>query len=326
MLVLLLGVAVGLALLIGGGTLLVRGASQIATSLGVSPLVIGLTIVGFGTSAPELVVNVLGVLNGEPELSFGNVAGSNIANLSLVLGSAAIFQTIVIRSELVLREIPLLLLGAGAIMAMALDNVLDGAIPVLSRSDGLVLVLLFGIFLYIIALDFVRSRSDDSLLSEISDSAFVPDRKSGVMSWLMAGVGIVLLGVGGSVTIDQSIELATTLGVSTTVIGLLVVAVGTSMPELVTSIIAAVRGEADLALGNVVGSNLFNSLLVLPVSALLTPVPIPEGGITDLLVSFVLTIALIPVFLLGRARLSRPIGIVLLVGYLAYAALRFLGQ
>lgn len=326
MLMSLLGVAFGLVLLIGGGTLLVRGASHIATSLGVSPLVIGLTIVGFGTSAPELVVNVLGVLNGEPELSFGNVAGSNIANLSLVLGSAAIFQTIVIRSELVLREIPLLLLGAGAIMAMALDNVLDGAIPVLSRSDGLVLVLLFGIFLYIIALDFVRSRSDDSLLSEISDSAFVPDRKSGVMSWLMAGVGIVLLGVGGSVTIDQSIELATTLGVSTTVIGLLVVAVGTSMPELVTSIIAAVRGEADLALGNVVGSNLFNSLLVLPVSALLTPVPIPEGGITDLLVSFVLTIALIPVFLLGRARLSRPIGIVLLVGYLAYAALRFLGQ
>ncbi len=319
----LLGVTLGLALLIAGGTLLVHGASRIATTLGVAPAVVGLTIVAFGTSAPELVVNITGALNDQAGLAFGNVAGSNIANLSLVLGAAALFHTIAIRGELVLREVPLLLLGAAAVTAMALDGILDGNAPILSRSDGVVLLLLFGIFIYITVLDYVRSRGDDALMANIADSALVPAASRGVLAWPAALGGLALLGVGGSVTIDQSVELASALGVRATIIGLFVVAIGTSMPELVTSVIAALRGETDLALGNVVGSNLFNSLFVLPVSALITPVPIPEGGVADLLVSLALTAILIPIFLLGQASLKRPIGLLLVILYGVYASLRF---
>ena len=325
MLTSLLGVGLGLAILIAGGALLVHGASQIASSLGVAPMVVGLTIVGFGTSAPELVVNVIGALDQQTELAFGNVVGSNISNLSLVLGAAAIFQRITIRSELLLREVPLLLLATTTISVMALDGALDGGASVLSRSEAITLMLIFGIFLYIMTLDFLRSRSEDALLTNIADTTLVNTPKPSSFCWLQALGGLVLLGVGGDLTINQGVELADLLGVSPTIVGLFVVAVGTSMPELITSTIAAVRGEADLALGNVVGSNLFNSLLVLPASAVITPVTIPAGGLADLSLSWLLAAALIPFFVLGKARLGRPVGVMLLLGYGAYAFLR-IGQ
>ncbi len=321
-----LGVTVGLALLIGGGALLVHGASQIAASFGVSPMVVGLTIVGFGTSAPELVVNVAGSLDGQTGLAWGNVVGSNISNLSLLLGAAALFQTITIRGELVLREIPLLILGTAAITAMVLDNYLDGTPSVLSRSDAFVLLLLFGIFLYITAIDFVRGRQGDPLLTHISESSLVPTPEPtpavGRYCWPATIGGLVLLGVGGDITIGSSVDLAQALEVPPTIIGLFMVAVGTSMPELITSTIAAIRGEADLALGNVVGSNLFNSLLVLPISAAITPVVVPSGGLLDLLLAFALAAAMLPLFLLGKAQLNRAIGVLLLLGYAAYAVVR----
>ncbi|MEE4218204.1 MAG: calcium/sodium antiporter [Xanthomonadales bacterium] len=322
------GVSFGILLLIGGGTALVAGASQVAERLGVSPLIIGLTIVGFGTSAPELVVNVDGALRGETALAFGNVIGSNIANLALVLGAASLLRPIEIRGNLVRHEIPLLLLVTSVIAIMALDGVLEGTVSRIGRSDSMVLLLLFGIFVYISIQDLLPSRRKDTLLTEIQEhSAIVPGiplhdgRKTGIL--LISG--FVLLYLGGEMTVRSSVALSEQLGISTALVGLFIVAVGTSMPELVTSIIAARRNESDLAIGNVIGSNIFNSLIVLPASGLVSTIPVPDGGLLDLGLSWVLTVALIPIFILGRARLGRGTGLTLLVIYFAYAAYRVSG-
>lgn len=321
-----LGIPLGILLLIGGGTALVAGASQIAERLGVSPLIIGLTIVGFGTSAPELVVNLLGAARGETALAFGNVIGSNIANLALVLGAAASIRAIEIQGDLVRREIPLLLLVTSIITAMALDGVLEGTPARIGRSDAVVLLLLFGIFVYISVRDVLRARAQDPIFAEIGEHPAISDRKA-AGSWT---IPLVLLGfaglfAGGELTIRSSVALSEALGISTTLIGLFVVAVGTSMPELVTSIIAARRNESDLAMGNIIGSNLFNSLIVLPAAGLTAPIPIPDGGLLDLLLSWLLAAALIPAFFLGKARLGRASGLVLLVVYFGYLAYRVSG-
>ena len=313
---------VGLVLLVGGGTLLVRGASEIASALGISPLVIGLTVVGFGTSSPELVVSVLGAASGATDLAFGNVVGSNISNLALVLGAAALMAPIQIESALVRRELPLLLLGTTILTVMALDGLLEGRTPVISRSDSVVLLLMFGIFIYTNVLDFFQSRHKDSLLTSMGGYPLIATNAADPWRWPMAIGGTVVLFGGGHLTVIGATGVAEALGISATTIGLFVVAIGTSLPELVTSIIAAARKEADLALGNVIGSNLFNSLVVLPASGLVASLPIPEGGVTDLIISWALAAFLLPVFFLGKAYLGRAIGILLLVAYAAYAAWR----
>ena len=271
---------------------------------------------------PELFVNILGAIRGETGLAFGNVVGSNISNLSLVLGAAALFRAITIQSDLVLREVPLLLLATTATTAMALDGVLDGSAPLLSRTDSLVLLLLFGVFVYITLLDLLRAPKRDPLLQDIEESLEITVPEPGRFGWALALAGIVTLFVGGEMTISSGTALADLFGVSPTIVGLFVVAVGTSMPELVTSVIAAMRGESDLALGNVVGSNIFNTLLVLPVSGLFTPIAIPAGGLADLALSWALAAALIPLFLFGKAQLSRRAGAVAVLLYFAYAGLR----
>ncbi len=316
------GLALGIALLVGGGTFMVRGASEIAERFGISPMIVGLTIVGFGTSAPELVVTVLGVLKGESALAFGNVAGSNVANLGLVLGLAALIAPIDIQGKLVRREVPLLLLGTTALTVMALDGVLEGSAPIIGRTDSIVLLLMFGIFVYITTLDVIRSKGSDKLLFDIAERSSLIKPHQAYMSWLLLVAGSALLFVGGDMTVRNGSSLATSFGVSPTIIGLFVMAIGTSMPELVTSIIAAARRESDLALGNVVGSNIFNALFVLPIGGLVTPIPVPEGGVGDLVVSWVFAAMLIYFFAVGRARLGRPAGALLLLAYFAYAAQR----
>ena len=312
----------GLILLLGGGALLVRGASDIAAGYGVSPLVIGLTVVGFGTSAPELVVNVIGAASGATDLAFGNVVGSNISNLALVLGAAALMTPITIQSGLVRRELPLLLLGTTILTVMALDGILESRPPAITRSDSIVLLLLFGIFIYTNVLDFVQAKREDRLFEEVGDYPLGPAEQVSPWRWAITLGGIVMLFLGGNLTVDGAIDVARQLGVSATTIGLFVVALGTSLPELVTSIIAALRKESDLALGNIIGSNLFNSLAVLPVSGLITPVAIPQGGVLDLAVSWVLAAVLVAVFFLGRASLGRAMGVLLLLSYAAYAFYR----
>lgn len=316
------GTALGIVLLIGGGAAMVAGASRIATHYGVSPLVVGLTIVAFGTSAPELVVNILGALRGETGLAFGNVVGSNISNLALVLGLAAIFRAIDLQGTVVKREVPLLLLITSIIIIMALDGVLEGAPALISLSDSLVLLLLFGVFMYISVQDVMRTRAVDPLMSEIESHPIVAAQRASGRYWLLLALGLALLFAGGELTIRHGVALAAQWGVSTAIIGLFVVAIGTSMPELVTSIIAAMRRESDLALGNIIGSNLFNSLIVLPASGLAGSIMVPGGGVFDLVVSWLLAAILIPVFFLGKARLSRFNGFLLVFAYIVYMTLR----
>ncbi len=317
-----LGLVVGIVLLVGGGTLLVRGASEIATRLGVSPLIVGLTIVGFGTSSPELVVNVVSALRGETDIAFGNVVGSNISNLALVLGVAALIAPIRIESQLVRREVPLLLLATCVLTVMALDQFLEGRPAMIGRSEALILLSLFFIFVYINALDLMKARQPDQLIVDIGHNPLTVTDSHSRFRWLLVIGGLVLLIAGGEMTVRNGVAIAGSLGISATIIGLFLVAVGTSMPELVTSIVAAIRGESDLALGNVVGSNIFNSLIVLPASGLISQILVPTGGVADLFVSLGLTALLIPVFIYGDARLGRKTGALLVLAYAAYAYTR----
>lgn len=320
------GLILGLLLLIGGGALLVRGASEIAGSLGISPMVVGLTIVGFGTSSPELVVNIMGALNGETEIAFGNVVGSNISNLGLVLGAAALMSPIALQSDVIRRELPLLLLVTTMMAVMSLDEPLGDGIATISRADSILLMLMFGIFLYFVASDFSRaSQGDDVLLAEISGHPGVLAPGAGRWQWLSVIAGCALLFAGGELTIRNGIAMAGDFGVSPAVIGLFVVAVGTSMPELATSIIAAMKQESDLALGNVIGSNIFNSLMVLPVSGVITAIEVPPGGVVDVGFSWLLAAVLVPIFWFGNARLGRGAGLLFLAAYFAYAVLRVTG-
>jgi len=323
----LAGIAGGVALLIGGGAFLVRAASEIATRHNVSPIIVGLVIVGFGTSSPELVVNIVGALTGQGELAFGNAVGSNIANLGLILGITACLVPITIQGSIVRRELPLLLLATTMITVLALDGPLEGNPAVIGRSDSFVLLLVFTIFVYVSVLDMIRVQQQDPLLTEIGLHTDAVGPSTLRRPWPLILLGLVLLYAGGELTIRSSVAFADSIGIPSAIIGLFVVSLGTSMPELVTSIIAALRRETDLALGNVVGSNIFNSLVVLPASGLIAKVNVPDGGIGDLAMSWLFAAILVPIFYLGKGRqLGRGIGATMVVAYLLYAGLRFSGS
>ena len=317
--------SLGLVMLLVGGALLVRGASEIAERFGISPMVIGLTVVAFGTSAPELVVNAMGAATGATDLAFGNVVGSNISNFALVLGVAALMTPIKIQGQVVRREVPLLLLATTMVAVMAADALFEQRSGIIGRSDAVVLLLMFCIFVYVNVLDFVDARKADPLFAELEDYPLLRKRDADPWPWSFAIIGGVLLYFGGDLTIEGGVDLAAAFGVPATIIGLFVVALGTSMPELVTSIIAAAKGESDLALGNVVGSNLFNTLVVLPVSGIVRPIEVPAGGLADLAFSWALVAILIAIFFLGEARFTRVTGGFLVAAYLAYAAWRIVG-
>ena len=316
---------VGLLLLLGGGTGLVKGASAIATHYGISPLVIGLTVVAFGTSAPELVVNVVGAFRGETELAFGNVTGSNLANIGLVLATAAIFRPLTIEGQIVRRELPLLLLGTTILLIMALDRPLSGLDPILTRSDGVILLLIFSIFIYMTISDFLFQKRQDRLMENILEMEEMlpkPMARGVMVNWVFVLAGIIALTAGGQLTIIHGAELAEIMGVEQVIIGMAVVAIGTSMPEFVTSIIAALNKESDLCVGNVVGSNIFNGLVVLPIAALVRPLPIPNGGLLDVAMSLVFAAVIILVFFFGKAHMNRRVGAALLLAYLVYMIMR----
>lgn len=317
-------VLLGLALLIAGGTAMVHGASLAATRLGWSPMIVGLTIVGFGTSAPELVVSLVAAKQGVSELVFGNVIGSNICNIGLVLGLAALLTPIQIHGQIVRRELPLLLFGSAAILVMALDEFLFGTAPLINRVEAVILLVLFAGFLYMTAIGLRNTQqAERGLRSDIEHSGLIRSgRKADHYWWLALSGGVALLFIGGKVTVDGSIALASALGISNAIIGLFVIAVGTSLPELVTSVIAALRGESDLAVGNVIGSNIFNGLFVLPASSIFSSIAVPDGGTVDVIVSMAFAILLVSIFYLCKARISRLLGALMLLCYGAYTVAR----
>lgn len=314
-------VLLGLLLLLVGGASLVRGASGIAQAFNVPNIVIGLTVVAFGTSAPELVINVTGALQGKTDLAFGNAVGSNLANFGLVLGLAAIMSPIYLQGQVIRREVPFLLLITAILLVMVWDAPLSGTQALLDRGDAIILFLLFSVFVYFMIRDFI-SEENDPLLAE-GDNLSAKASGNTLVNTALLIIGLVLLVVGGEMTIDNGVAVAKIMGVSEVVIGMFVLAVGTSLPELVTSGIAAYKKETDLALGNIVGSNIFNSLVVLPAAAIIRPLPIPQGGDWDLAVGGLFVLVIIPLFLFSNARLGRLAGIGLIAGYFFYLYLRF---
>ena len=304
------GFLAGLALLVGGAELLVRGAGRLAIALGMSPLVVGLTVVAFATSAPELAVSVDSAVSGSADIALGNVVGSTIANVLLILGLSALVSPLVVRSQLVRFDVPVMIGAAVAVLLFALDGMIG-------RLDGALLAA--GIGAYLVGVIVVSRRSDDG--PAIGDT--VDDTEPSTPRDLaLVAVGLVGLVVGSDLLLDASVTVAERMGVSELVIGLTLVAVGTSLPEVATSLLAVVRGERDLAVGNAVGSNVFNLFAVLGVSALVAPdgIGVAKGALDfDLPVMVAVTVACLPIFFTG-SRIARREGALFLGYYVAYTA------
>ncbi|MDX1649915.1 MAG: sodium:calcium antiporter, partial [Myxococcota bacterium] len=215
----------GLALLLGGGEGLVRAASALARELGVPPLVVGLTVVAFGTSAPELAVNVTAALRGDADLSFGNVVGSNLANIGLILGLAAVLRSLEVSGTIISREIPMMLVATATAIVLGLDRLHDPVPEVYDASDGLVLLLLFGVFLFYTVAEVLRGRGEDPLVAQAAARVSAGRLRSLATSAAAAGVGLAVLMVGAELTVQSAVDLATALGVPAAVVGLTVVAV-----------------------------------------------------------------------------------------------------
>jgi cation:H+ antiporter len=302
----------GFLLLIKGADLLVEGASSLARRLKVSDLVIGLTVVAFGTSCPELFVNLLASFQNNTDIAIGNILGSNIANILLILGVSAIIYPLVVGKGTVWKEIPLSLLAAVLLGIMANDQFIDkDRVSVLSRIDGLVLLSFFVIFLY-------YSFSIAKDIEGMSD--YIPGKIFGMKkSVFIVAAGLAGLTIGGKLTIDGATHLAETWGVSHSLIGLTIVAIGTSLPELATSAVAAYRKNVEIAVGNVVGSNIFNIFFILGISSIINRIPLDERQNSDIVILVLTNILLFLFMFTGKKRsLDRWEGIVFVVFYVSY--------
>ncbi len=308
---------VGIVLLVGGAELLVRGASKLALAAGISPLVIGLTVVAYGTSAPELAVSVQSSFLGQPDIAIGNVVGSNIANVLLILGLSATVIPLVVSLQLIRFDVPLMIGVSVFLLLLGLDGHLG-------RLDG---VLLFGgavvYSAWLIRQSRKETRQAASAAVSAADSAApteAPARFGWVGSVVLVVAGLGLLVLGSRWLVDGAIAFARLFGVSELIIGLTVVSVGTSLPEIATSVIASVRGERDIAVGNVVGSNIFNILSVLGLASIVAPAGVPVSSTAihfDLPVMIVVALACLPIFFTGH-RIDRWEGILFLSYYGAY--------
>lgn len=304
--------AAGLVLLVLGADLLVRGASRLSLSLGVSPLVVGLTVVAFGTSAPELAVSVQGALNGQSDIAIGNVVGSNIFNVLFILGLSALITPLVVHRQIVRKEVPIMI-GVSALLWLLAA---DGA---LGLFDG---VLLTSLLLIYVGVLYWQSRKApaENQSDELPEGGPWLDR-----TWvqlLLIVVGLALLVLGSRWLVAAAIAFAQKLGISELVVGLTIVAAGTSLPEVATSIIAALKGQRDIAIGNVVGSNIFNILAVLGLTSLVAPGDIPVAASAlrfDIPIMLAVAVACLPVMFNGY-RIERWEGGLFFAFYLAYTA------
>lgn len=303
--------------LIFGANLLVDSASSLAKRYNIPNMVIGLTIVAFGTSAPELVVNVFSAVQKNTDLALSNVIGSNIFNVAAILGISAIIYPLVVKSATTWIEVPLALLAGVLVLLMGNDILIDKAgSSVISRIDGIVLLVFFLIFLvYNFQMIKKGEFSEDIPIKEIA-----PGKAT-----LLVFAGLALLVVGGRLIVYSAVELATAWGMPERLIGLTIVSIGTSLPELATSVVAATKKNTDIAVGNIVGSNIFNIFFILGLSAVIYPVPIPAGAQIDMLVNILLGFMLFAFIFTGKGRrLERWEGtlfILIYVGYITYLIL-----
>lgn len=307
-------IVAGLTLLIWGADRFVLGASASARNLGVAPLLIGLTVVAFATSAPEILVSVVAALRGEPGLAFGNAIGSNIVNIGLVLGITAMVRPIPLESDTLRREMPALLAVSLLTVSLFLDTRL-------SRPDGI--VLLTGLIIVMIWLTRLGIRSSETDPIKMDFEAEIPDNVSMKAAMIWVAIGLVALLIGAEWLVNGSIGIAQTLGVSEIVIGITIVAFGTSLPELAVSLVSALKGEYGLAIGNIVGSNIFNLLAVIGVAATIHPAAVAPSVLSlhiFVMVAFTLVLFAMTYDYGTKAVLSRLEGIALLVAYIAYVS------
>lgn len=299
----------GLALLVIGADWLIGGSASLAKRLGINSFVVGLTVVAFGTSAPELAASIKAALDGEGGLAVGNVVGSNVANICLILGLTAIFRPVPAQSRVVKVDVPIMI----GVTVLAMWFFVDGSI---GRIEGAILAL--GIFIYTIGL-YKTGKADDIL--EAADESEV---EGGVgVEVLGVVLGIVALAFGSTLLVDNATSVAVAIGVSTTVIGLTMVAFGTSVPELITSLTACFKRESDIAVGNILGSNVFNILSVLGIASLVAPLDVPHSVIVrEMWVMLFVALACVPIF--WRGKISRGEGVLLTIFYMVYMTLLFM--
>jgi cation:H+ antiporter len=325
--------AVGIVILITGGELLVKGAAALARGVGISPVVVGLTVVAFGTSAPELAVSVEAALEGSGTLAFGNIFGSNMANIGLIIGLAAVLHPLPIDHVVIRRELPMMLLALAAAMVMAFDVNLGEQRNVYARSDGLVLLLFFFVFIFYTLGDLGKRRENQRAKANGSESSGIgPMWVTGVpkpedtgrtaMNLLLIAVGLVALIYGANLVVSGGVGAARAIGVPEVVVGLTLIAIGTSLPELVATLAAVRRNNIGLAVGGVVGSNIFNTLLITGVASTIEPMPIPVGGHLDLAATAILSLSLFFVARTHNQRIIRYEGLALLVLWGAYMIAR----
>ncbi|WP_404427130.1 calcium/sodium antiporter [Ureibacillus chungkukjangi] len=304
---------VGFVLLVKGADLFVDGSSNIAKLLRVPTILIGLTIVAFGTSSPEATVSIIAALEGSADVSLGNVVGSNIFNITLVVGVAAFLYPLRVERETIRKEMPFTLLASVALLILMSDIALQGSNSnLLTRSDGFIFILFLSIFMYYVIEIGLKSRKDTQ------DEPVLEDLRWG-KNILITILGLAAIIFGGNLVVDNGTEIAYSLGMSETLVGLTIIAIGTSLPELVTSISAALKKESEIALGNIVGSNIFNILFVLGASASISPLAANDKIFIDVILMIVLTIVLL-VFSRTSFMVGKWEGLVLIATYIIYLA------
>ncbi|MBS4032832.1 MAG: calcium/sodium antiporter [Ignavibacterium sp.] len=301
-------ISAGLLMLFAGAEGLIRGSSSLALRVGITPLVVGLIVVAFGTSSPELVVSLKAAIEGNGDISLGNVIGSNIANIALVLGVAAFIRPLKVNAVVIRREIPLMIF-ISLIFVIFLIN------REISRIEGIIFFI--GIIVYSIVSVFLARKEKNK---DIEDEYIEGVAKKPLKIWQAIPfiiIGLALLVYGANLFLEASVEIAKRIGMSQAVIGLTIVAIGTSLPELVTSSVASIKKETDIAIGNVVGSNVFNILLILGVTAIIIPISAAEITMTDIIVMMVTAVIILPMTW-TKFTLNRLEGAFLLTGYIIY--------
>jgi cation:H+ antiporter len=306
--------------LIKGSDLLVEGASSIAKRFNISSIVIGLTVVSFGTSAPEFVVSISSALQGSTDIALANVVGSNISNILLILGLCGIIYPVAVKSNTIWKEIPfslatvivLVILGLETFISQTATRTLDlnsvDALGVLTRSSGIILLIFFVVFLYY-NFGIAKMAPTTDEIKTLTNSRSI----------IYTIVGLILLAISSRMVVDNAIIIAKALSISETVVGLTVVAIGTSLPELFTSVTATIKKQSDIAVGNAVGSNIFNATFILGSTLLIKPIPVSGQNIADILFLMIITIIFfISIFVFSKHKIGRIEGITFLVIYVAY--------
>lgn len=303
---------VGFVILVKGADYFVDGSSKIASYLRIPPILVGLTIVAFGTSSPEAAVSISAALKGSGDIALGNVVGSNIFNVTLIVGITAFLNPLRVERETIRKEIPFALLASVLILILISDMTLQSySVNLISRGDGLILLLFFLIFLYYIFE--VAKNSREKVMVEEKPV----DKKTLVKNVILSTGGLAAIIFGGNLVVKNSIEIAYSLGMSETLVGLTIIAVGTSLPELMTSVTAAVKKKSEIALGNIVGSNIFNVFFVTGTASTITPLTVDHKIFTDAVFLFISTIVLL-LFSSTHMKLSKLEGTSLVMAYIAY--------